>query len=319
MDRLLVAQSCVDGQIPVGLVLKLCCISRSSFYYKSANKDKKAGRNASQITYLKTGGFVADTLIIEQIKELLAQEFIDYGYYKTTVYLKETKHYLINHKKVYRLMKENGLLFANNRTHSTSKRQWVTQLVPEPQTEFSYMEFDIKYIYIQGKRKNAMVLTVIDVFSRWNMGHLLKWQMDYKDVIRLFDTIFTQIQLPQKAFVRNDNGSQFIADLVQNYFKDKNITQEFTKPATPEQNAHIESYHSIMERTICKKYEFNDIEEARNTMDRFRNFYNFDRIHSGVGFRSPYQFLLNRGRDMKNNTPFSLNSKPDDFVQELGG
>lgn len=40
---------------------------------------------------------------------------------------------------------------------------------------------------------------------------------------------------------------RFIADLLQKYFKDKKVTQEFTKPATPQQNSHIESYHSIME------------------------------------------------------------------------
>jgi putative transposase len=139
-----VAQSCIDNQIPIGLVLKLCQISRSSFYYKPTNKDKKAGRNPSQITFLKTGGFVADTIVIAEINKLFTQEFVDYGYYKTTVFLKNSKNFLINHKKVYRLMKENDLLFANNRASSTSKRQWVTQLVPDPKTEFSYFEFDIK-------------------------------------------------------------------------------------------------------------------------------------------------------------------------------
>jgi hypothetical protein len=202
-----VAQSCIDNQITVGLVLKLCQISRSSFYYKSTNKYKKVGRNLSQITFLRTGGFVADTIVIDEIKELFTQEFVDYGYYKTTIFLKNSKNFVINHKKVYRLMKENNLLFANNRKNSTSKRQWVTQLVPDPKTEFSYFEFDIKYVYIQGKRKNAQVLTVLDVFSRWNMGQTIKWQMDYKDVITLFDSIFAQFQLPKNFFVRNDNGS----------------------------------------------------------------------------------------------------------------
>lgn len=172
----------------------------------------------------------------------------------------------------------------------------------------------IKYVYIQGKRKNAQVLTVLDVFSRWNMGQTIKWQMDYKDVITLFDSIFSQFQLPKNFFVRNDNGSQFIADLVQKYFKDKNVTQAFTKPATPEQNAHIESYHSIMERTICKKYQFDDIEEARNTLERFKKFYNFERIHSGTDYKSPYQFLLNRGTDMKNILSNYSNLKLGDFV-----
>ncbi|WP_416233530.1 integrase core domain-containing protein [Arcicella sp. LKC2W] len=95
-----------------------------------------------------------------------------------------------------------------------------------------------------------------------------------------------------------------MADLVQQYFQDKNIIQEFTgrhsaKPATPEQNAHIESYHSIMESVVCKRYEFDDLKDAILTMNQFREFYNFKRIHSGVKYKSPYRFLLNRGIDMK--------------------
>jgi len=48
-------------------------------------------------------------------------------------------------------------------------------------------EFDIKYNYIQGKRINAQVLTVIDVFSRWNMRQ--------DDVVILFDKIFETYKL----------------------------------------------------------------------------------------------------------------------------
>lgn len=110
-------------------------------------------------------------------------------------------------------------------------------MLPLPTLNGLPLRFDIKYIYIQGKRKNAQVLTVLDVFRRWNMGHLIKWNMKQNDVIRLFDQIFKKYDLPTKFFVRNDNGSQFIADTVQIYFKGEKVTQEFTKPATPEQNA----------------------------------------------------------------------------------
>jgi hypothetical protein len=69
------------------------------------------------------------------------------------------------------------------------------------------------------------------------MGHLIKWNIKQNDVIKLFDQIFEKYDLPIQFYVRNDNGSQFIADAVQQYFKNKNVIQEFTKPATPEQNA----------------------------------------------------------------------------------
>ena len=157
------------------------------------------------------------------------------------------------------------------------------------------------YFYIHKKRKNALVLTVIDVKSRWVLGQYIAWKISEKHVKELFAEIFTQYELPKKIYVRNDNGSQFIANTVQKYFSNNKqpfVTQEFTKPATLEQNAHIESYHSITERVICQRYQFDDLKEFQETMERFKYFYNFRRIHSGVGFKSPYQYLLEKGIDM---------------------
>jgi len=295
-----VAQACITEGIGTNLVLKICQISRSSYYYKPQVESKKVGKPFSTFTKKLMGGYDNDSIVVEEIIKLLALPFVDYGYLKTTFYLPDEKNYLINPKKVYRLMAANGLICDNKSITEQSPRQWVKQLVPNPIAAFTYFEFDIKYIYIQGKQRNAQVLTVLDVFSRWNMGHLIKWDMKQNDVIKLFNQIFENYHLPTQFYVRNDNGSQFIADSVQQYFKDKNVIQEFTKPATPEQNAHIESYHSIMERVVCKRYEFDDLKNAIDTMNEFIEFYNFNRIHSGVKYKSPYKFLLNKRIDMKN-------------------
>ena len=75
--------------------------------------------------------------------------------------------------------------------------------------------------------------------------------------------------------------------------------QEFTKPATPQQDAHIEAYHSIMESAVCQRFEFANLNVAKATLERFREFYNFERIHGGIGFQSPYKYLLQKGIDLK--------------------
>lgn len=54
--------------------------------------------------------------------ELLTGELVDYGHYKTTVHLRDEKGYVINHKKVHRLMKENKLLVFNRQSFSIAKR-----------------------------------------------------------------------------------------------------------------------------------------------------------------------------------------------------
>ncbi len=186
----MVAQHCIQEGMPKKLVLNLCHIARSSFYYKPVSEVQKRGRSISKSTKKQIGGCEADSLVVDHIKHLLAQPFVDYGYLKTTFFLRDEKKYIINPKKVYRLMRENGLLYMEKGVRNTTVRQWVKELVPKPITEFSYFEFDIKYIYIQGKRSNAQVLTVIDVFSRWNMGHIIKWNIRQQDVVLLFNEIF---------------------------------------------------------------------------------------------------------------------------------
>jgi putative transposase len=71
-------------------------------------------------------GEIDNSQVIEQVKEVLSAPFQDYwGYHNITAELRETG-YLINHKKVYRLMKEARLLRPSTRLRpKPSKRKYV--------------------------------------------------------------------------------------------------------------------------------------------------------------------------------------------------
>lgn len=295
----MIAQSYIEQGYPIERVLHHCDLSKSSYYYQPLGS-KNRGRPKSWRTFKITGEWANNEQVIFDILSILNEEFVDYGYYKVTCALRQDYQYLINPKKVYRLMSENQLL-NKHRNKPRSSREWVKELLPNPECDLSYWEIDIKYIYIQGMRRNAMALTLIDVSSRWVLGHLFDWSISKHDVIRLFESVFTQYDLPNRIFVRNDNGSQFEATLVQQYLKSKHVHQEFIKPATPQQNAHIESYHSIVESVLCNAYDFDTLWECQNIMNRFIQFYNYKRIHSGIGYLSPYKYLLQKGTDLKVN------------------
>ena len=102
-------------------------------------------------------------------------------------------------------------------------------------------------------------MTILDVYSRWQLGQYIANSIKSEDVINLFEQVFDTYPLPQQFIVRNDNGSQFEATIVQEYLRKKGVIQEFTKPATPEQNAHFESYHSIMEIGPPMRYCLSEI------------------------------------------------------------
>ncbi len=117
-----------------------------------------------------------------------------------------------------------------------------------------------------------------------------------------------------KITVRSDNGSQFVSHLVREHFETHGIEHEFTRYASPEQNAHIESYHSIVESVNCRQCTFTDLRNANDVLTRWVHFYNHDRIHSGVGYTSPAECLTNNNvslpqelTSMTQLTNFSIN------------
>lgn len=295
----MIARQFIDNGYPVSTVLGLLELPRSSYYYKPCGTTGR-GRKCSTHTITGNGSYICNQAVVEQIQQILSGEFVDYGYVKVTHALRQQYDYQINKKKVYRLMKQAGLLYKRS-SSPKGNRLWVTDLVPQPSSHFSYLEFDIKYIWIAGARRNALVLSVIDVYSRWALGQLVSYSVCKEDVVELFDQIFEIYPMPERIYVRNDNGSQMQSTLVQQYFANitnKEVVQEFTRPATPEQNAHIESYHSILERVICSRYEFEDLPEAVDTFQRWITFYNYERIHSGVDYLSPYNYLRSKGIDL---------------------
>lgn len=295
----MVAKEFIDLDFPKCSILTWCSLARSSYYYQPSLGVR--GRKPYAQIKGEDNQIIDNETVVDLIKQLFEQPFVDYGYYKTYVYLRKKRYLQISKHVVYRLMKRHQLLRNQYRASSKkTKRNWVKDLLPQVETAFNYLEFDIKFIWVASKNRSVQVLTVLDVFARWNISHLIAYSIKYQDVIKLFEHIFEQLTIPEKIYVRCDNGSQFIADMVQKYFKNKNVIQEFTKPATPQQNSHIESYHSIMESAVCQRFEFCDLKDVKNTMNQFREFYNFERIHGGIGFQSPAEFLLQKGVDIKN-------------------
>ena len=95
-----------------------------SNYYRVPSGGKK-GNNPSKLTYHKLKGFVDQATVIASIKDILNHEFIDCGYRLMCSYLKKDG-YLINHKKLYRIMKQVNMLKLEHRINrSGSGRKFV--------------------------------------------------------------------------------------------------------------------------------------------------------------------------------------------------
>jgi len=257
-----------------------------SSYYREPSGGKK-GNKPSEQTFHKTKGFVSQDTVVASVKEFLKEEFIDCGYRLMTSYLNRDG-YVINHKKLYRIMKEEGLLKLCNRIdRSGSGRKFVKFRKVDTPRPLQCLEMDIKMVWIPSVDKNAYLLSVIDVHTRRLLKDYFSYNIKQDQVIALLSELFKDYDYPDNVVIRSDNGSQFIARKVREYLSLIGVQQEFTHIATPEENAHIEAYHGILKREVFKRFDYHYFGEIEQILKRYVKFYNNRRLHGLLGRITP--------------------------------
>lgn len=265
--------------------LSIAGITKHQYYYRPSGKTK--GRKASDATLKIEGDNVEETpnsLVVEAIKEIQKDPDTDYGYRKMTFALM-ILGFVINHKKVYRLMRENLLL---QDLAKKAQRAFVKCRKVLPASPLQVLEMDIKYVWVGQYGRHAFVLTVIDTFTRvvlaWEVAYQIKqalvkkvWEKLIRNYLQPYDCLRRGIQVE----VRNDNDSRFAAKSVQDFFAENHLNQVFTHPYTPQENGHIESFHSILSRKL-KRYSFWTLDDLEQTLVLFYEKYNNHRLHSSV-------------------------------------
>lgn len=258
-------------------------VSHSSFYYKRSGGKK--GVRPSTHSVKQQGELFENAVVIQDIEKTLHQEFCCYGYRNMTGELKEMG-WIINHKKVYRLMKEHKLLYGGRIRPEPFKRNFIRYRTPGAERPLQYLSMDIKYVHIHGWRRNVFLLTVMDIYSRKVLIHMLKASIRKGDVLVMLSLMLMEYKT-EGMNLRNDNGSQFIATAVRQFLKEKGISQEFSHVATPEDNAYIEALHSNLQREVIDRFEFDSIYHAQMIIDRYYKWYNQKRRHGSLKGRTP--------------------------------
>lgn len=259
----------------------------SSYYRKPTNGKK--GNKPSEFTYHSKKGLVTQDNVIESVKSILKHPFIDCGYRLMTSYLKRDG-FTINHKKLYRIMKEANLLKLDERIdRSGSGRKFVKFRKVNTVRPFECLEMDIKVVWIPSAGKNAYLLSVIDVHTRRILANLFSYSIKQKQVIELLAELFMNHQYPDNIVIRSDNGSQFIAENVREYLGLIGVSQEFTHIATPEENAHVEAYHGILKKEVFNRFEYRTFGEIEKILKDYVVFYNQERLHGLLGRITPME------------------------------
>jgi putative transposase len=249
------------------------------------------GRPAPGYSYQESGVRVADEQIEEWLMELISGDGYNYGYRKLTVDLKRTYKLIINKKKVYRLCKKLGLLRPQRKIKTKHPRKLACNRMITGSNQL--FETDIKYGYIAGEDRFFFIQSFIDVYDRSIVSYHIGLRCEAQDVVRTLQQALLKRQLfdaTLKPVVRSDNGSQFVSHAFEMACESFGILHERIPPRTPNMNAHIESFHRILQDDCLSRYDFSTYGEAYEAVTEFMIFYNERRMHSSIKDLAPLDF-----------------------------
>ena len=200
-------------------------------------------------------------------------------------------------KYVAELMKEMDLQCIGR----NAKREYKKQMKRGRHPNILQQEFDVSEpnrVWVSDvtcfKIKDIFyyVCIILDLFSRKVIAHGISAKNSTYLITSTFRKAYELRNKPQKLMFHSDRGVQYTSKTFQKLLKMNNIVQSFSKTASPHDNAVAEAFFSSMKKEELYRTNYKSVQEFRISVDDYINFYNTERPHTTLAFRTPERFEL---------------------------
>jgi len=267
--------------IPLARLCRLTDVSRAGYY---------RWQDAPQVVD-------RDVDLRDEIQRI-ALESPSYGWPRITAELKR-RGWQANHKRVYRIMREDNLLCLRRRrfvvtTDSNHSRpvypnlargMVLTGLNQLWVADITYIRLETEFVYLA---------VVLDAFSRRVIGWALERTLEDELTVAALHMAL-QRRTPTPGLVHHsDRGVQYASKDYANLLKGRGINISMSRKGNPYDNASCESFMKTLKYEEVHRQEYRDLDEARTSIEHFlERVYNQQRLHSALGYRPPVEFEQN--------------------------
>ena len=193
----------------------------------------------------------------------------------------------INNKRVHRLWREEGLKVPYRKRKKPHRGigTHVGAMCPIAPNALWALDFQFDTT-VDGRI--LKLLNVVDEYTRECPAIVVERSIDADKVVATLDKIAGERGVP--AFVRFDNGPEFIARAVADWCRFNGVDTVFIDPGSPWQNAWIESFNGRLRDEFLNGWHFDNLLEAQVLIEDWRIDYNDNRPHSAHGDLTPSEF-----------------------------
>lgn len=214
----------------------------------------------------------------------LARQYGRYGYRRIAALLRDAG-WQVNDKRVERLWRLKGLKIPAKQPKRA--RLWLNDgscirlRAERPNHVWSY-----DFVHHRTHDGRAFrTLNILDEYTRESLAIRVRRKLSSVDVIDVLTDLFIMRGPP--AYIRSDNGPEFVAEAVRRWIAAVGAQTAFIEPGSPWENGYIESFNARLRDELLNGEIFYSLAEAKIVIESWRRHYNTKRPHSSLGYRPP--------------------------------
>jgi putative transposase len=270
----------LQGELSVERMCLLAGVSRASYYRRFAQAAPEE----------------EETQLRDMIQQIVIEHRRFYGYRRVTRELRN-RGYLVNHKRVARLMREDNLLaigkrrFVPTTTNSGHGLQVSLNLAPHLKLTGVNQLWVADLTYIRLRCGFVFLAVILDAFSRkvvgWNLGRTLQGELPLKALRQALQ----ERPLQPGLIHHSDRGVQYACNDYVEMLEANGIVASMSRPGNPYDNAKCESFIKTLKKEEIYCADYRDEDDLRQHLTQFIDtYYNRQRLHSALGYEAPETF-----------------------------
>jgi len=249
--------------------------------YSQRRACRLVGMDRKSFRYASTRADDGD--IRKRLREL-ASERRRFGYRRLGLLLAR-EGVEMNHKKLYRLYKEERLVVRKRGGRKRALGTRAPMTVPQSRNQRWSLDFVSDAL---GDGRRFRILCVIDDFSRECLAAVVDNSLSGVRVARELDRIAEMRGLP--CMVVSDNGTELTSNAMLKWQKERGVEWHYIQPGKPMQNGFVESFNGRLRDECLNEHLFASLKEARRIIEAWKIDYNTQRPHTSLDGLTPIEF-----------------------------
>jgi putative transposase len=209
-----------------------------------------------------------------------------WGYKRLTTLLRRDDGFVVNHKRVYRIYREEMLCVHQRRRRRRCASQIRVRLAAATRPNQHWAMDFMSDSLASGRR--FRVFTLMDHFTREGLATTVAHSLPSRRVVEVLEDIVCERGVPEQIVI--DNGTEFTSKELDAWAFRRGVKLHFARPGKPVDNTFCESFNGRVRDEFLNENWFVSVEEAAQGAERWRVDFNEVRPHTSLRNKTPNEF-----------------------------